>query len=84
MEGRVFDCYAPERPRPVRHIWSEVSRKIEKDQTQRVLIKLQDWGEDVGSIRRQFADWPVPGLKEVKAVTIDQRVVPIWPMREAG
>jgi len=78
LEGRVFDCYAPGQGKPVRSVWSEVATKVRWGQTQRVVLNLQDWGDDVDSVRRQFADWPINGLKEVKAVTIEGRVVDIW------
>ena len=48
-----------------------------------MVINLQDWGTDLEGLRGQFADWPMPGLKEVKAVTPAKKVVPIWPMEEA-
>ena len=78
VEGRVFDCYAPAMGTRVRNMWSDVKDKVDDGQTQRVVLNLQDWGDDVGSIRRQFADWPIDGLKEVKAVTTGGRVVEIW------
>jgi hypothetical protein len=78
IEGRVFDCYAPARDTNVRNAWSEVRRKPRAGQTQRVVINLQDWGGDLDALRRQFADWPIQGLKEVKAVTADRSIVEIW------
>ncbi|MBN1172454.1 MAG: hypothetical protein JXA67_09795 [Micromonosporaceae bacterium] len=78
IEGRVFDCYAPKYPKSVRNIWSEVSTKVDRGQTQRVVLNLQDWGSDLETVRRQFADWPVEGLREVKAITPDRHVVEIW------
>jgi hypothetical protein len=83
VEGRVFDCYAPRQPRSARGIWSEVSNKVEREQTQRVVVNLQDWGNDLHLLRNQFTDWPINGLKEVKAVTTDRQVVSIWHAKEA-
>jgi hypothetical protein len=79
VEGRVFDCYAPADGKSVRNIWSEVSAKVEDQQTQRVVVNLQDWNRDPTALREQFAAWPIDGLKEVKAVTPDRRIVQIWP-----
>lgn len=77
LEGRVFDCYSPTRPtKSVRGIWGEVQEKVvERKQTQRVVVNLADWRGDVSALQKQFADWPIPGLKEVKVVTADGDIV---------
>jgi hypothetical protein len=36
---------------------------------------VRDWGGDLDALRAQFADWPVPGLKELVVVTGDGRVL---------
>ncbi|MEU5945970.1 hypothetical protein ABZ793_10455 [Micromonospora sp. NPDC047465] len=68
IEGHVFDCYAPTPPKAVRGIWAAVSEKVEKGQTQRVVLNLEDWNGDLVALQKQFDDWPVPGLKELVAV----------------
>jgi hypothetical protein len=40
-----------------------------------VVLSLRDWRGDPGALRVQFADWPVPGLKELVVVTADGRVL---------
>lgn len=78
LEGRVFDCYSPTKPtKNARGVWSEVQIKIKKLQTQRVVVNLEDWKGNMTALRRQFADWPIPKLKEVKAVTPDGDIVQI-------
>jgi hypothetical protein len=78
LEGRVFDCYSPVKPtKPVRGIWTEAKIKVDDGQTQRVVVNLEDWRGDLSALRRQFADWPIPGLKEVKVITRDGDVVQI-------
>jgi hypothetical protein len=69
IEGHVFDCYGPSESKAVRGIWVEVSRKVEKGQTERIALNLADWRGDLGALQRQFDDWRVPGLKELVAVT---------------
>jgi hypothetical protein len=70
VEGRVFDCYSPSAVKPVRGIWSEVEEKVlDREQTQRVVINLADWSGDLSALRKQFADWAIPGLKEAKVIT---------------
>jgi hypothetical protein len=79
VEGRVFDCYSPTSPtKPARGIWAEVEEKVvEKQQTQRVVVNLEDWRGDVSGLRRQFGDWPIPGLKEVKVITPEGDIIEI-------
>lgn len=80
LEGRVFDCYSPTKPtKNARGIWSEVEEKIVDSQTQRVVVNLQDWRGDMSAIRRQFHEWPIDNLKEVKAITPDGDIVQIIP-----
>lgn len=78
VEGRVFDCYSPVKPtKAVRGVWTQVKVKIDEGQTQRVVVNLEDWRGDMSALRKQFADWPILGLKEVKAITRDGDVVQI-------
>jgi len=77
VEGRVFDAYSPTNPQKgPRGIWRQVQEgKIESGQTQRVVINLEDWRGDLSALNKQFLDWPMPGLKEVKIITSDGNVV---------
>lgn len=79
LEGHVFDCYSPTPPKPVRGVWTEVSGKVTESQTQRVVLNLQDWRGDLTALRKQFDDWPIPGLKELKAVTRSGVIMQIVP-----
>jgi hypothetical protein len=84
VEGRVFDCYSPSRNKGVRGIWSEVESKIRDEQTQRVVVNLQDWRGSLPDLRRQFQDWPIEHLKEVKVITPDGDIVQLTPGPENG
>lgn len=79
LEGRVFDCYSPRDGTSVRNIGSEVKKKVVREQTQRVVVNLQDWSGDMPALQKQFDDWPVAGLKEVKAIKPDGTIVQIVP-----
>jgi hypothetical protein len=79
IEGHVFDCYSPRQGRSVRNVWSEVRKKIDGEQTQRVVLNLRDWGGDLGALRKQFDDWPVDGLRELATVTSAGAIVQIVP-----
>jgi hypothetical protein len=79
IEGRVFDCYSPDETKDVRGVWSVVEDKVQKGQTQRVVINLHDWGGEMTDLRAQFSAWPMEGLKEVKAITPGGDIVQILP-----
>ncbi|MGC4808694.1 hypothetical protein [Micromonospora sp. DT233] len=71
VEGHVFDCYSPAARTSVRNLWSQVREKIDDEQSQRVVLNLNDWKGEMGALRRQFDDWPIDGLKELVAVKPD-------------
>ncbi|WP_312882585.1 CdiA C-terminal domain-containing protein [Micromonospora polyrhachis] len=77
IEGHVFDCYAPTAHKPVRGVWSEVSKKVDEGQAQRVTLNLQDWQGDLSALQKQFDDWPLSDLKELVAVTRSGAIVQI-------
>ncbi|WP_371688560.1 hypothetical protein [Micromonospora sp. KC207] len=77
VEGKVFDVYSPSVVKKVRGIWTEASKKVDGGQTQRVLINLKDWPGELADLRKQFTDWPIPGLKEVKVITSAGEIFPL-------
>jgi hypothetical protein len=79
IEDRVFDCYSPNPDTGVRNVWSYVKDKIKREQTERVIVDLKDWRGDISEIRRQFHDWPINNLKEVKLVDHSGKVVQLLP-----
>jgi hypothetical protein len=80
VEGRVFDCYAPSKPdKDVRGIWSETKLKVDRGQTQRVILNLESWQGNVSDVQRQFDAWPIDNLKEVKAITPNDGIIQIVP-----
>ncbi|MFI0794190.1 hypothetical protein ACH4OY_16120 [Micromonospora rubida] len=54
-----------------------MSRKVDAEQTQRVMLNLHDWRGDLVVLRKQFDDWPIAGLKELAAVTRDGAIIRI-------
>ena len=64
IEGKVFDCYAPNKSSP-RAIWSSVSEKIEQKQTQRIILNLDNSSVSTQALRDQFSQYPIPNLEEI-------------------
>ncbi|UHO40883.1 hypothetical protein H5J24_22200 [Chryseobacterium capnotolerans] len=70
IEGSIFDCYSPYNSnKAVRGIWTEVSDKIRKDQTNRIVLNLKNWNGDIQKLQKQFLDWEIEGLKEIIYIT---------------
>ncbi|MEU4621330.1 hypothetical protein AB0G04_15310 [Actinoplanes sp. NPDC023801] len=84
VEGRVFDCYAPKQGKSPYGIWRVAKEKVDDLQTQRVVLNLRDWRNDITDLQQQFTDWPIDNLKEVKAILPDGRVVQIALPRTNG
>lgn len=70
INGEVYDHYAPSTDLP-RNIWSEVRGKVEKGQTNNVVISLRDSEVPEEDLRRQFEEWPIEGLREVIIIRRD-------------
>jgi hypothetical protein len=80
IEGKIFDCYAPSEKTPARNIWSYIKvEKLEKGQTTRVVLNLQDWGGDIAALKKQFNDWPMAGLDEVIVIMKDKSIFHLVP-----
>ena len=78
IEGRIFDNYAPSTSNP-RNIWSEIQNaKVNSGQADRIVLNLEDSSVSIDALRRQFHDWPMPGLREVIVIR-DGSVSHLWP-----
>lgn len=70
IEGKIFDCYSPYNSnKAIRGIWTEISDKVKKDQTNRIVLNLKNWNGDIPKLQKQFLDWEIEGLKEVIYIT---------------
>ncbi|WP_337234082.1 VENN motif pre-toxin domain-containing protein [Proteus terrae] len=74
INGEIFDNYAPSSGN-IRNIWREVEKKVEKGQTNSVVINLADTKVSVSDLQKQFSDWPVKGLDKI--IVIDQSGKPV-------
>lgn len=81
IEGEVFDCYSPSTG-STRNIWTYVrDEKVGKGQADHVIINLDDPGAkgNVEALRKQFQDWPIPNLKEVKVIDKGGKIIDLYP-----
>ena len=78
IEGKIFDCYSPKGNTTVRNIASAIADKIERGQTNRVVLNLDDWNGDISEIVKQLTNYPIDGLIEVIATRSDT-VISLYP-----
>ncbi|WP_196302247.1 hypothetical protein [Yersinia pseudotuberculosis] len=69
INGEIFDNYAP-KSSSVRNIWTEVKGKIDKRQTNNVVINMSDTKVSAPELQRQLTKWPIMGLDKV--IVIDK------------
>ncbi|MFK0294753.1 putative T7SS-secreted protein [Streptomyces sp. NPDC090442] len=53
--------------------------KIDKEQTERIVLNLADSPVDISKMNAQLHDWPNPGLKEVIAIDKDGNILHLYP-----
>jgi filamentous hemagglutinin len=64
INGEVFDNYAPSTS-SVRNAASEIKGKVEREQTNNVVVNLADTPITPVAMKEQLTNYPVPGLKQV-------------------
>ena len=82
IEGKIFDCYAPQDGTNVRNIASNIAEKVDSGQADRIILNLDDWhggGGNIDEIINQLNEWPIEGLKEVKVINHYHEVIDIYP-----
>lgn len=77
IEGRLFDCKAPEGP-SARNAASEMEKAVRKGQADRIILNLEDSPIALEQMKSQLTEWPIEGLKEVIAIKNGQ-IVPLFP-----
>lgn len=77
IEGKRFDCKAPETARP-RNAASEIEKAVKSKQADRIVLNLEDSPIKPAAMKQQLNDYQIDGLKEVILIK-DGQVVPFWP-----
>lgn len=77
IEGEVFDCYSPSSANP-RRIWRNVRQKVFDEQTDRVVLNLDDTPLTVEQVTDVFDAGLMPRLEEVIIVR-NGIVIPFFP-----
>lgn len=58
---------------------SNIQAKVEAGQTDRVILNISDWTGDMNALKKQLADWPITGLKELIAIDGNGKVIHLFP-----
>lgn len=64
IEGRIFDCYAPSNPKAY-NIAESIRLKVERGQTQRIILYLDDSEVLLEELRQQLNSNPIAALREI-------------------
>ena len=79
IDGDIYDNYAPSTSN-VRNMWNEVSKKVAKGQTSNVVINLADSTADISTLKNQFENYPIDGLKNVIVITPSGTIVRLFDL----
>ncbi|HCA5285602.1 TPA: hemagglutinin repeat-containing protein [Acinetobacter nosocomialis] len=74
INGEIWDNYAPTSSN-VRNIWSEVGKKVKKEQAPNIVVNLKGSKTEVNEVIKQFDKYPIMGLEKV--IIIDRAGKPI-------
>lgn len=77
IEGRIFDCYAPETANAY-NIVRSIAHKVGTGQTNRIILNLDDSAVSIEQIRNQLTSTVIPGLEEIFIIK-DDKVFPFFP-----
>jgi len=78
IEGRVFDCYAPSTANSY-NIVETIRNKVEKGQTSRIVLNLDDSNVSFTGLREQLLSNSISGLLEIIVIKSDS-VIDFFPI----
>jgi hypothetical protein len=82
IEGKIFDCYAPMPQTNPRNVWDVVFKKIDKKQTDRIVMNLSDWEGKTDDLIKQFKEWEIPELKEIIVIEKNGNIFHLLPWED--
>ena len=77
IDNKVFDNYAPS-TKSARNIATNIEKKILEEQTERIVLNLNDSAVELDKLTKQLKDYPIQGLKEILIVKNNQ-IIPFYP-----
>ena len=81
VEGEIFDVYAPDKPTSADGIRSGIQDKVQKGQTRRVVLNLDDSAVNLKDLKKLILEQPVLELEQIIIVK-DGRVVKFFPFTQ--
>ena len=77
IEGKIFDCYAPETP-DAYNIVETMRRKVGRRQCDRIVLNLEDSQVSRDTLIKQLKYNPIPSLQEIIIVS-QGSILPFFP-----
>ncbi|WP_435932716.1 hypothetical protein ACSF86_04020 [Moraxella bovoculi] len=74
INGIVYDNYAPKTSNP-RSIWTAVKDKVDEGQTKNVVINISDSNVNIGTLKTQFAKFPIDGLENIIVIDKNSNII---------
>jgi hypothetical protein len=80
IEGKIFDCYAPETP-DAYNIVETIRRKVGRRQSDRIVLNLDDSQVTIDTMIEQLNNNPIANLQEIIIVS-DGSIIEFFPFED--
>lgn len=81
IEGKIFDAYSPSRNKSVNNIRSEVELKVQKGQTRRIILNMDDSSVNLNDLKKVIWEKPIIELEQILVVK-DGKVIKFFPFNK--
>jgi hypothetical protein len=80
VEGEIFDVYTPSKNKLAENIRGEINSKIEKGQTRRIALNMDDSQVSLDELKKVIWEKPIPELEQILVVK-DGKVTIFFPFK---
>jgi Contact-dependent growth inhibition CdiA C-terminal domain len=80
IEGEIFDAYTPSKNKLAENIRSEINSKIEKGQTRRIALNMDDSQVSLDELKKVIWEKPISELEQILVVK-DGKVTNFFPFK---
>ncbi len=80
VEDEIFDAYAPSNSKSVNNIRREMELKIQKGQTRRIILNMDDSNVSLNELRKIIWNEPIVELEQILVIK-DGKVIKFFPFK---
>ena len=80
VEDEIFDAYAPSNSKSVNNIRREMELKVQKGQTRRIVLNMDDSNVNLNELRKIIWNKPIVELEQILVVK-DGKVIKFFPFK---